>query len=258
MDKISLHLVVNSNLYLRDPLQTELGRKIIQHSVIMIDVHGIEQFTFKKLASEIGSTEASIYRYFDNKHRLVVYLINWYWEWVKFRIQLQTMNVHDPLTKMKIVLRIIVDSSKRHMETPYVNEDILHKIVVREGIKAYHSKTVDEENEEGYFLAYKALCSTLADIVLEINPHFKYPRAFASMLIETANNNIYFAQHLPRLTDIDARVDDLNEAVIEMLECFVFNIIDQAPSSKLTFQSPNGLKIQANRPLWPQAENHLR
>ena len=124
MDKISLHLVVNSNLYLRDPLQTELGRKIIQHSVIMIDVHGIEQFTFKKLASEIGSTEASIYRYFDNKHRLFVYLINWYWEWVKFRIQLQTMNVHDPLTKMKIVLRIIVDSSKRHMETPYVNEDI--------------------------------------------------------------------------------------------------------------------------------------
>ncbi len=246
MKNISLNLVINSNLCHRDPLQTELGKKIIQHSVLLIDAHGIEQFTFKKLARKIGSTEASVYRYFENKHYLFIYLLNWYWEWVKFRIHLQTMNIADPVRKMKIILRIIVDSSKRNMETPYIDEDVLHNIVVREGIKAYHSKSVDEENEEGFFLAYKSLCKMISDIVLELNPDFKYPRAFASMLIETANNNIYFAQHLPRLTDLKEHGDALNDAVVQMLECFVFNMIEKPENHHTLFRKKNGMVIRNN------------
>lgn len=246
MTKISLNLIINSNLCQRDPLQTDLGKKIIQHSVLLIDAYGIEQFNFKKLAKEIGSTEASIYRYFENKHLLFVYLLNWYWEWVKFRIHLQTMNISDPVRKMKIALRIIVDSSKRNMETPYIDEDVLHNIVVREGSKAYHSKAVDEENQEGYFLAYKTLCQIIADIVLELNPNFKYPRAFASMLIETANNNIYFAQHLPRLTDIKETGNDLSDAVVEMLECFVFKIMETPSEAPSVLKRQNGMTLRSN------------
>ena len=47
----------------RDPQETELGRKIIEFSIILIEKIGFEAFTFKKLANEIGSTEKSIYRY---------------------------------------------------------------------------------------------------------------------------------------------------------------------------------------------------
>lgn len=246
MSRMSVNLVINSNLCLRDPAQTELGRKIIQHGVLLIDELGIDEFNFKKLAQRIKSTEASIYRYFENKQHLFIYLINYYWEWVKFRIEIQTMNVIDPIKKMKIALSIIADSSRRNMETPYVDEDVLHNIVVREGIKAYHSKSVDEENKEGYFLAYKALCKTLADIVLEINPTFKYPKAFASMILETANNNIYFAQHLPRLTDLREKGDALTDKVVEMLEHFVFKMTKPEPTPQNIVSPKNGVAIRAN------------
>jgi hypothetical protein len=55
----STHLSLNHNAYLRDPERTELGRKIISESIHMMDALGFEQFTFKKLAAEISSTEAS-------------------------------------------------------------------------------------------------------------------------------------------------------------------------------------------------------
>ncbi len=246
MNRMSINLVINSNLCLRDPTQTELGRKIIQQSVLLIDELGIDEFNFKKLARRIRSTEASVYRYFENKHHLFVYLINWYWEWVKFRIEMNTMNIIDPMRKMKIALRVIVDSSRRNMETPYIDEDALHNIVVREGIKAYHSKSVDEENKEGYFLAYKALCKTLADIVLEINPTFEYPKAFASMILETAKNNIYFAQHLPRLTDITEKGKTLNDKVVEMLEHFVFKMTKLELTEHRRATATNGVAVRSN------------
>lgn len=40
----------------------------------MIYKTGYEAFTFKKLAEDIGTTEAGIYRYFENKYKLLVYL----------------------------------------------------------------------------------------------------------------------------------------------------------------------------------------
>ncbi|MBX7095326.1 MAG: TetR/AcrR family transcriptional regulator, partial [Flavobacteriales bacterium] len=72
--------------YLKNPEETELGRNIVGHSILMIEEMGIEQFTFKKLAEKIGSTEASVYRYFENKHQLLLYLISWYWTWLNHRI----------------------------------------------------------------------------------------------------------------------------------------------------------------------------
>ena len=81
---IRIQMQLNEKLYLRDPQDTKLGRKIIRHSILLIDEIGFEQFNFKKLAERIESTEASVYRYFENKHLLLVYLLCWYWEWTKF------------------------------------------------------------------------------------------------------------------------------------------------------------------------------
>ena len=63
---------LNTNLFLRDPQGTELGKNIISASIRLIDRVGFDEFTFKKLAKAIHSTEASIYRYSENKHRLVL------------------------------------------------------------------------------------------------------------------------------------------------------------------------------------------
>ena len=86
MAPVKINLEINPKLYLKDPQHTQLGRNIIEHSVLMIDEIGLDHFTFKKLAVTISSTEASIYRYFENKHNLFVYLLNWYWEWMIVRI----------------------------------------------------------------------------------------------------------------------------------------------------------------------------
>ena len=44
---------LNSRLYVRDPQETELGRRIIGQGIQLIDSLGFEQFTFRKLAEAI-------------------------------------------------------------------------------------------------------------------------------------------------------------------------------------------------------------
>lgn len=234
MTQLLVNLKINPNLHLKNPQETDLGKKIIEHSVLLIDKIGFEQFTFKKLAEVITSTEASIYRYFENKHQLFVYLLNWYWEWMIIRIDLNTMNISDPVHKFKIVLGIIVDTANRNTAVEFVDEEALHRIVVREGTKGYHHKWVDEENKEGFFLSYKQLTKQIADLLLEINPDFQYPKATASMLIETANNNLYFARHLPRLTDLAGEGSNLSSQITKMLEFYAFNLLEQKPESVMS------------------------
>ena len=122
MKSLVLHININPNLYGKDPQTTRLGRRIISESVLMMDQIGLEQFTFRKLAKNLGSTETSVYRYFDNKHQLFVYLLNWYWEWIIARMEINTLNISDPKQQLKIVLGVIVDASKRNMDVEFVDE----------------------------------------------------------------------------------------------------------------------------------------
>lgn len=69
---------VSPNLYFKEPFSSDLGVLIVREGAQMIQEIGIELFTFKKLAQRIGSTEAAIYRYFENKHMILLYLCAWY------------------------------------------------------------------------------------------------------------------------------------------------------------------------------------
>lgn len=228
MPSFTIELDVNEKLFLRNPQRSPLGRKILQHSILLIDEIGLERFTFKKLAERIGSAEASIYRYFENKHLLLLYLVNWYWEWMKFRIDFKAMNVENPEERLNIAISAIVDTAKRNTHVEFIDEDILHRIVVTEGTKAYHNKEVDELNREGFFLSYKSLCEKIAGIILDIQPEFPYPRALASSLLEMANNHIYFAEHLPRLTDVEAARGQILLQVESLLHFFAFTLLRKA------------------------------
>ena len=81
---VGIKFKLNDSLFCKDPQDTDLGRKIIKHGILLIDELGFEAFTFKKLAKGIQSTEASVYRYFENKHLLLLYLTSLYWEWVSY------------------------------------------------------------------------------------------------------------------------------------------------------------------------------
>ena len=221
---IGIKITLNEGLYLKDPQETALGKKIIKFSIILIDEIGFEAFNFKKLAQRMKSTEASVYRYFVNKHMLLLYLVSWYWEWVSYLIDFNTMNIEDPQRRLNIIIVTIVSASKENPSIEYVNESVLHRIIIAEGTKAYHTKEVDKENKEGFFLNYKRLAEKVAAVISELNPDFPYPRALASNLFEMANNHIYFAQHLPRLTDV--KVDGENfEQVEKMLSYFACNLL---------------------------------
>jgi hypothetical protein len=221
---IEIKMTLNAGLYLREPQDSKLGRNIIQNSILLIDEFGFESFTFKKLAEKIGSTEASIYRYFENKHLLLLFLVNWYWEWVNYLIFFNTMNVEDSRKKLRIIIHSFVSASKDNPSVEYVNESKLHNIVISEGGKAYHTKNVDDENSKGFFSSYKNLATTVSQVISEINSDFKYPFALATNLFEMSNNHIYFAKHLPKLTDISVKENDVNE-VENMLNYFANKLL---------------------------------
>lgn len=223
---VVIKINLSDKLYLRDPQETQLGQKLIKQSIILIDEIGFEAFNFKKLAQAMHSTEASVYRYFENKHFLLLYLVSWYWEWVSYLIDISVMNIEDPRRRLKIIIKNLVYASKENPSVDYVNESILHRVVIAEGAKAYHTKEVDKENTAGLFLNYKQLCAKVAEVASEINSEFPYPRTLASNLFEMANNHIYFAQHLPRLTDVTVEGEEFGE-VEEMLEYFAFSLLDK-------------------------------
>ena len=200
-----------SGLSLRDPLKTDLGKRIISHSIDLIDEIGFEAFTFKKLASKMDSNETSLYRYFQNKHLLLLYLVVWYWNWVIYLIDYNSKNITDPKVKLKIILDNFVDATKENPSIEFVNESKLHKIIISESSKAYHTKDVDTENKNGFFLSYKALIQKVADVILEIDSRFPYPHSFASNLFEMTNSQIFFAEHLPKLTDVEVKEDNYED-----------------------------------------------
>ena len=221
--KLALQINMNPSLYLRDPEGTDLGKNIIKHSIQLIHDTGFEAFTFKKLAESIGTTEAGVYRYFENKHKLLVYIISWYWRWLDFQIGYQTKNLTNPVSKLKKVITILATTVEDDLMTGHVDESILHQILISEGSKAFLTKQVNQDNKQEYFKPYKDLCNTVGEIILECNPKYKYPHSLASTIIEMAHLQNFFINHLPSLTDFSKSKDE--KEIIKYLEDLVFNTI---------------------------------
>ena len=126
----------------------------MEHSIGLIDEIGFEAFTFKKLAKHISSTEASVYRYFENKHKLLIYLVSWYWNWLEYQLMFAVNNVSDPEERLKRALKVVSQPHLLGTNFVHIDKDALHRIVVAESPKAYLSKEVDEDNKEGYSRLY--------------------------------------------------------------------------------------------------------
>lgn len=223
MMNISLKFNIGEKLYLRDPEETELGRKILQHGILLIHSMGFEVFTFKKLAKEIGTTEASIYRYFENKHRLLLYIVDWYWSWQEYRIVFQTNNLNNSEDKVKIAIRLLADQIVDDVSTSHINEKLLYEIVMAEGAKSYLTKHVTEDNKARFFKPYKDLCARIAGFIREVNPEYQYAFSLSSTIIEMAQAQNFFMQNLPSLTDFGSSKDETE--IVAFLENIVFSSI---------------------------------
>lgn len=224
--KHQLQIKMNEALFLRNPEHSELGKKILKHSIIWISTNGFEAFTFKKLAEDIGTTEASVYRYFENKHKLLVYITAWYWAWLEYQISFQTNNIKNPMLKLKKVIKLLAAKVEDDEQTIYVNESLLHQIIISEGSKAYLTKHVEEDNKQHFFKPYKDLCIVIGTIILECHPKYKYPKTLASTIVEMAHFQNFFMYHLPALTDFGEQKDD--SEIVAFLNDLVFSAINKS------------------------------
>lgn len=224
--KLQIQIKMNEELYLRNPEGTELGKKIIKNSIELIHSNGFEDFTFKKLAEHINSTEASVYRYFENKHRLLTYVVAWYWGWLEFQIIYSTNNITDPSIKLKKIIKLLASTVEDDEMTIYINESLLHQIVISEGSKVYLTNHVGEDNKHHFFKPYKQLCATIGSVISEFNPSYKYPKSLATTIIEMAHFQNYFMVNLPLLTDFGENKNETE--IVAFLEDLVFSSIQKS------------------------------
>ena len=194
---------INDKIYVKNPETSDLGKKILEQSIILIDEIGFDNFTFKKLGERIGSNESSIYRYFENKHKLLVYLSSWYWSWIEYKLVFATANIPDATEKLKKAITIVTEKVKDDASTAYINEAILNKIIIAEFTKTLHTKEIDLENKEGFFLIYKRVISRIILLVNEVNPEYKFAKSLVSSIVEGSLHQYFLKEHLKSITDCD-------------------------------------------------------
>ncbi|HSP12065.1 MAG TPA: TetR/AcrR family transcriptional regulator [Salegentibacter sp.] len=213
----NISIQVNPNTYLKNPESSALGIRIIAGSIEMIEQIGFENFTFQKLAKTINSTEASVYRYFESKHKLLQYLTIWYWGWLEYHFIFKTANIDSPIEKLKRAINLLTKPIDEDSSFSHINEIKLQNIIISESSKVYLTKEVDQQNKAGVFAGYKKLVNRVSDIILEINSDYKYPHMLVSTIIEGAHNQRFFADHLPGLTDIVKGEDAVTQFYTEMI-----------------------------------------
>lgn len=219
-----LSFKVNDWLYLRDPESSETGKQIVKTAIDLIYDLGFEQFTIKKLSLEVGCTEATIYRYFENKHRLLLYIVNWYWYYMEFLLVFRLQNVSNNKEKLKTIVSLLTHELPESTGKSDYNKKYLSHIVIAESSKAYLVKDVAEINKNDVFKPYKDLCAHIAEVIIAYNPLYQYPRSLSSTLIETSHSQQFFSLYLPRLTDVGRK--KTTEFTFKFLEDLVFKTLD--------------------------------
>ncbi|MGB5553977.1 MAG: TetR/AcrR family transcriptional regulator [Flavobacteriaceae bacterium] len=227
MDQLlqSFKIGINEKIYVKDPESSDLGKRIIEESILMIHDMGFESFTFKKLGFKIGSNESSIYRYFENKHKLLLYLASWYWGWLEYRLVFSTNSMADHTRKLKKAIEIVTKSTEVDSAFSHINEVLLNKIVINEYSKSYLTKEVDVENKEGYFVIYKRLVNRLSSMITAVDDQYAYPSSLASTVLEGSLHQHFLKDHFTSLTDCHENGDPT-----QYFTQLVFNSLNTLPN----------------------------
>ena len=205
----NLKIAVPEKIYVKDPESSALGKRIVEHSIILIDEIGFDSFTFKKLGTLIGSNESSIYRYFESKHKLLLYLSSWYWAWIEYQLVFETHSLN-PVDKVEKAIEIVTRAIKEDSNFSHVNEVVLNRIMVNENSKSFLTKEVDQENKDGYFVIYKRIVHRLRDMIKTKKPDYKFPSSLASTILEGSLHQHFLKDHFTSITDCNDSISPTN------------------------------------------------
>lgn len=218
---------MSDKLYLRDPQTTRTGQALITHSIRLIDQVGFENVTFKKIAAEMHSTEATIYRYFGNKFRLLQYLVDSYWTLINFQFGLHLNNITTPEEKLKVCIHLLA-GTRKFISVSSIDTNALQRIVISELDKTYLSRSIDKDYRNGLLDPFKETCSILSSLVREVNPQYPFPNSLVSTVLNAVTHQPFYSEHMPSFSDITADNKHRNERLYDFVESFVFKTIQSA------------------------------
>ena len=209
MDQLlsTFKITIPEGVFIKDPETSVLGKNIITQGMELIHEMGFDGFTFKKLGTHIGSNESSIYRYFENKHKFLLYLSSWYWAWVEYNLVMETHSITDPKEKIIQAVTVLTRKVDNDSSNTPINLVLIHKIMISEFSKSFLTKSVDQENEQGLFVAYKRVHSRLQGFIKVANPSYNFSASLANTILAGALQQYYYKDHFPSLTDCS----DINE-----------------------------------------------
>lgn len=197
----NIKIEIPEGIYLKDPESSSLGKRIVENSIILIEKCGFEDFNFKKLGKEIGSNESSIYRYFESKHKLLIYLTSWYWGWIEYQLVMETFSINISKDKLKKAIEVVTRTTKQDSNYSHINEVLLNQIIINENSKSYSTKNVDNENKEGYFMTYKQVVQRVSEIITNYDEIYEYPLSLASTVIESSLHQQFIKVHFKSITN---------------------------------------------------------
>jgi hypothetical protein len=175
-----LKISVPDKIFIKDPETSELGRRIIEQSIILI---------------------SSIYRYFESKHKLLLYLSSWYWAWLEYQLVIETFSISNHLEKLEKAVTIVTRTVVEDNNFAHIDETLLYKIIVNESSKSFLTKEVDKENEEGYFEVYKRVITRISEMILNVKKEYSFSLSLASTIIEGGLYQHYLRKHFPSITN---------------------------------------------------------
>jgi len=197
---------IYGGIFLKDPERSELGKKILKEGVSLIDKIGFEAFTFKKLGERIQSNESSIYRYFENKHKLLLYISSWYWSWIEFRLIFEIANLEDPNHRLTKAIILLTEDTSLELLDDHIKESTLKQIIISNFVKTFNMNEVNHENNEDFIKTYKRVILLIAEIIKEVNPNYSYPENLSCSIVEGSLHQHFLKQHFKNITNYSESV----------------------------------------------------
>jgi len=219
---MNLHFQVHipSRMAQHDPSHSRTGLKILNTAIQLIADEGYEAFHLSRLAEKAGTVESTVYRYFENKHKLLLYISGWYWAYLDFSIDYETREMKDPRQILSKAIEMMAGISLPKNSSLIGDPLIIHRIITMEFSKIYITQMAHDDNKEGYFVYFKTFVNKIGNLLADIMPGYKFPRSLAFLLVLGIYQQIHVAEKLPALSDYDH-----SEPLDEYISHFIKDLI---------------------------------